>query len=174
MFALTHRLLHTNTFCSVVTLFHTDNYYCHTTCLHTAFVAWWKKPEERGSVGRVGRPITRGVGGSIPTQRLVARQRCLERTPMLPGLPGRCDWSALWLEPTAPVYDICLYTLCMCVFNRWQPGWVKSENFMYFPVHDNTYDLNLLFLNGEKQNCFHLTLKCTNWFCSFEMQLSHL
>jgi len=38
--------------------------------------------------------------------------------------PGRCEWL-----PTAPVYGICLHdygTMCMCVFNRCQPGWIKS------------------------------------------------
>ena len=59
-----------------------------------------------------------------------------------PHAPRRCEWL-----PTAPVYSICLYecvTLCMCVLNRCQPGWVKSRGqISCIPVHDNKSDLNL-------------------------------
>ena len=51
---------------------------------------------------------------------------CYGRGARTPMLPGRCDWL-----PTAPVYGICLYEcvthVCMCVFNRCQPGWLKSR-----------------------------------------------
>ena len=90
--------------------------------------------------GYSGLSNNRKVGGYIPTlatQRLVNWQlegwqstslpgpRCPWARHSTPMLPGRCDWL-----PTAPVYGICLYecvTLCMCVFNWCQPGWVKCR-----------------------------------------------
>ena len=90
----------------------------------------------RGSVIRVGCPIT--VGGSIPTltpQRLVNWQ--LEAVHLLATAEvplSKALYHASWVLWMAAhrfsVYGICLHecvTLCMCmfVFNRCQPGWVK-------------------------------------------------
>ena len=91
-----------------------------------------------GSRGESGSSNNPKVGGSIPTltaQRLVNWQlegwqstslpwpRCPWTRHCTPMLPRRCEWL-----PTAPVYGICLHdcvTLCKCVFNRCQTGWVK-------------------------------------------------
>ena len=91
----------------------------------------------RGSVVRVGRPITWRLAVRSPIIRLVdwqlegwqftslSRLRCPWARHCTPMLPGRCEWL-----PTAPVYGRCLHecvTLCMCMcVNRGQPGWVKS------------------------------------------------
>ena len=91
-----------------------------------------------GSVVRVGRSITGGVGGSIPWWQSTSlpRPRCpwvRHRTPML---PGRCEWL-----PTECV------SLCMCVFNRCQPGWVKCGGVILCISCDNDCMTIILIIN---------------------------
>ena len=63
-------------------------------------------------------------------------------------LPGCCEWL-----PTAPVYGICLHecvTMCMCVFNKCQHGWVKICVFpcMYMTIKSHLICLNTVSVGG--------------------------
>ena len=107
---------------------------------------------------RVGHPITWRLVVRFPLSPLkgwwtdswkgYSPPSCHGRGALEQGTVPPCYPGAVIGCP-APVNGICLHEcvtvcMCMCVFNRCQPGWVKcGGEILCISLHDNNSDLNL-------------------------------